>query len=183
MASVLGLTVLALMGGARSMSDISRFGKLRPEVLEVLGLRRSPSVATLGRLLRMVSVEGVRMSLIAFTRELHAGRQGADEPIGTVAMDGKVLRGTREDDRQLRLLHLFARKGALALDQAEVSEGAGEIAGAEGWVRQMAGEFPGLKLLTGDALFAERSLCETIVEAEKDYLIKLKKTRGSSTGR
>lgn len=60
LASVLSLAVLALMGGARSMSDISRFGKLRPEVLEILGLRRSPSVATPGRLLRMVSVECVR---------------------------------------------------------------------------------------------------------------------------
>ncbi len=33
------LAVLALMGGARSMSDISRFAKLRPEVLDGLGLR------------------------------------------------------------------------------------------------------------------------------------------------
>jgi hypothetical protein len=182
LASVLSLTVLALMGGARSMSDISRFGKLRPEILEPLGLRRSPSVATLGRLLRLVSVEAVRDNLRSFARELYEGRQGK-EPIGVAAIDGKVLRGTWEDNRQLRLLHVFAQKGAVALDQVQVEDGAGEIAGAEEWVRQVASEFPGLELLTGDAIFAERALCEAIIEAEKDYLIKLKKTKGSSTGR
>ncbi|HEX9014841.1 MAG TPA: ISAs1 family transposase [Chloroflexota bacterium] len=182
LASVLGLAVLALMGGARSMSDISRFGKLRPEVLEELGLRRSPSVATLGRLLRLVSVEAVRENLRSFARELHEGRQG-DQEMGVVALDGKVLRGTWEDDRQLRLLHVFAHRGAMALDQAQVEEGAGEIAGAEDWVRKVAAEFPGLELFTGDAIFAERTLCEAIIASDKDYLFKLKKTKGNSTGR
>jgi hypothetical protein len=182
LASVLSLAVLALMGGARSMSDISRFGKLRPEILEPLGLRRSPSVATLGRLLRLVSVEAVREALRSFARELHQGRQG-EKPIGVVAVDGKVLRGTWQDDKQLRLLHVFAHKGAIALDQVQVEEGAGEIAGAEEWVRQAASEFPSLEVLTGDAIFAERTLCEAIIGAEKDYLFKLKKTKGSSTGR
>ncbi|MHB1417345.1 MAG: transposase family protein, partial [Chloroflexota bacterium] len=32
LAGVLGLTVLALMAGARSLSDIMRFGQLHPEV-------------------------------------------------------------------------------------------------------------------------------------------------------
>ena len=48
------LTVLALMGGARSLSDVSRWGKLHPEILAPLKLRRSPSVPTLSRLLRGV---------------------------------------------------------------------------------------------------------------------------------
>lgn len=54
--SVLWLTVLALMAGGRSLDDINRWGKLHSEVLGPLKLRRSPSVATLGRLLRLVSV-------------------------------------------------------------------------------------------------------------------------------
>src|SRR5687768_15740748 len=49
---VLALVVLGLMAGCRSLSAISRFGQIHPEVLAPLGLRRSPSVATLHRLLR-----------------------------------------------------------------------------------------------------------------------------------
>ena len=181
LAGVLSLVVLALMGGARSMSDISRFGKLKAEVLVPLGLRRSPSVATLGRLLRLVSVEGVRKSLLAFVRELHVLRQGPEAPVGVVAMDGKTLRGTWEGGRQLHVLHLFAHQGALALDQVAVGKAAGEVAGAEEWIKTIAREFPGLSLFTGDALFAQRSLAQVIVDGSRDYLIKVKKTKKPST--
>jgi hypothetical protein len=181
LAGVLGLVVLALMAGARSMSEISRFGKLNDEVLGPLGLRRSPSVATLSRLLRLVSVDGVRRSLLAFVRELHALRQGEGSPVGVVAMDGKSLRGSWEGGRQLHLLHLFAHQGALALDQVVVGDGAGEVIGAQRWVEVMADEFPGLGLLTGDAQFADRKLAKVIVDSGRDYLLKVKKTSRTST--
>lgn len=179
LAGVLCLTVLALLAGARSLSDISRHGKLHEEVLVPLGLRRSPSVATLGRLLRLVSVEAVRGSLLAFARELAALRLGQGEPIGAVAMDGKTARGTREQGRQLHLLQLFAHHGALALYRVAVGDKGGEVGGAKGWIEELASEFPGLALLTGDALFAERSLAEVIVAGHRDYLIKLKQTRAT----
>lgn len=47
---VLALVVLGLMARRRSLSAVSRFGQIHPEVLDPLGLRRSPSVATLHRL-------------------------------------------------------------------------------------------------------------------------------------
>ena len=181
LAGVLSLVVLALMAGSRSMSDISRFGKLRGEVLGPLGLRRSPSVATLGRLLRLVSVQGVRGSLLAFVRELHALRQGAAASVGAVAMDGKSLRGTWERGEQLHVLHLFAHRGALALDQVAVAKAEGEVGGAREWIEAMASQFPGLSLLTGDALFADRNLAQAIVDSGRDYLVKVKKTKRSYT--
>ncbi len=63
---VLGLVVLGLMCGQRSLSAINRFGECREQVLSQLGLRRSPSVQTLSRLLRMVSVLEVREALMEF---------------------------------------------------------------------------------------------------------------------
>src|SRR5438309_1806428 len=54
--AVLSLTVLALMAGQPSLSAIWRWGGLHPELLTALGLRCSPSVPTLSRLLRAVSV-------------------------------------------------------------------------------------------------------------------------------
>jgi hypothetical protein len=57
----------------------------------------------------------------------------------------------------------------------------GEVGAAQGWVEEVAKELPGLEILTGDALLAQRDLCQAIVEGERDYLLKLKKTRASST--
>ena len=164
--SVLSLTVLGLMAGCTSLSAISRFGKLRGEVLAGLGLRRSPSVATLSRLLRMVSTEEVRQRLLEFVRELHAQR--GEGPIRTGALDGKVVRGVWEGGRQLHMLQVFAREGCLALDGMAVKEGAGEIAGAREWIRAVSKEFPALKVLTGDALLADADLCSAILEQEKE---------------
>src|SRR5262245_40716694 len=69
---VLALVVLGLLAGCRSLSAISRYGQIHPAVLAPLGLRRSPSVATLHRLLGLVRVEEVRQALRAFARELLA---------------------------------------------------------------------------------------------------------------
>lgn len=177
---VLGLTVLVLMAGGRSMSDVSRYGKAHPEVLGPLGLRRSPSVATLSRLLRQVSVAELRQALAGFAVTL-AGRRDAN--LGVVAVDGKWLRGTWEDGRQAHLLHLFAQDAALALDQRQVENGngkGGEWDVAAGWMDSLVQDFPGLEILTGDAAFAEQDLCAAIVAAERDFVFRLKKTRNAS---
>jgi len=178
---VLGLTVLVLMAGGRSMSDISRYGKAHPEVLGPLGLRRSPSVATLSRVLRQVSVQELRQALARFVVAL-ASRRGAD--LSVVAVDGKWLRGTWEGGRQAHLLHLFAQNGALALDQRQVQNGNGtgsEWDVATAWMEQLVHDFPSLEILTGDAAFAERDLCSAIVSAQRDFVFRLKKTRNAST--
>jgi hypothetical protein len=175
LAGVLGLTVLALMAGARSLSAISRFGQNHAEVLGPLGLRRSPSVATLSRLLGRVAVADVRAALRTFVERLAAGR-GPAAGVAVVAVDGKTLRGVREDGEQLHVLQVFAHQGALALDQAAAAPLRGEPAAAQAWVEAVAETFPGLRVLTGDAIFAEQSLCAAVVADHRDYLVRLKKT-------
>lgn len=172
---VLSLMVLALMAGARSMSAISRYGTDHPEVLAPLGLRRSPSVPTLSRLLRLVSVQEVRMALVAFTREVVARRQGAPG-MAVVALDGKTLKGVWENGAQAHVLHVFAQQAAVALDQVTVASHLEEPAGAVAWLEEMLAQFPGLEILTGDALLADRDLCAAIVAAQRDYVVRLKKT-------
>lgn len=112
--AVLSLSVLALMCGQSSLSAIYRFGDTHPELLKGLGLRRSPSVATLSRLLRMVKVSEVRQAMLSFMMALSESR-GVQLTVASV--DGKTMRGVWEDGEQLRLWHVFSRQGALALDQ------------------------------------------------------------------
>ena len=172
---VLALVVLGLMGGCRSLSAISRYGQIHPEALAPLGLRRSPSVATLHRLLRQVSVAEVRAALAAFTRGLLAARTG-QPAVGVAAVDGKTLRGVWEGAAQLHLLHLFAHGSALGLDQVAVGCALDETVAAQDWLATMADTFPGLTILTGDALYVEQDLCAAVVNGQRDYVLRLKKT-------
>lgn len=178
---VLSLTVLGLMCGHQSLSAIRRFGETHPEVLGPLGLRRSPSVATLGRLLRLVEVGQVREALIDFAQQLLSSRQGGERI--SVAADGKTLRGVWEGNEQLKLLHLFAQQAAIALDQLAVAHHLDEPEAARQWVRTVSCRFPGLDILTGDALFANRDLCDALLATGKDYVVKLKKTNQTFMGR
>jgi hypothetical protein len=172
---VLALVVLGLMAGARSLSAISRYGQIHPEVLVPLGLRRSPSVATLHRLLRRVSVAEVRTALAAFTRQLLAARSGHPE-VGVVAVDGKTLRGVWEGTEQLHVLHVFAQSSGLGLDQVAVGCALEETVAAQDWLTTVAAAFPGLTVLTGDALYAEQDLCAAVVAGQRDDVLRLKTT-------
>ena len=171
---VLGLTVLGLMAGGRSLSAISRFGQIHPEVLGPLGLRRRPSVATLSRLLGQVAVADIRQALGAFVQRLLT-RRGVTASAAVVAVDGKTLRGVHEAGEPLHVLPVFAHQGALALDHLAAAPLRGEIAAAQVWLETVAEAFPGLGVLTWDALFAERDLCAAIVADGRDDLVRLKK--------
>ncbi len=105
---VLSLVVLGLMCGHRSLSAINRFGERHEQVLSWLGLRDSPSVQTLSRLLRMVSVSEAREAPMEFARYVMRQR---GEGVEVVSMDGKTVRGVRENGERLRLLRLFSREG------------------------------------------------------------------------
>ena len=189
--AVLSLTVLALMAGNRSLSDIWRWGRLQPDLLQALGLRCSPSVSTLSRLLRAVAVSEVRAALLRFTQRLQEQRGAAapdaspqeavpEEP-GVLAADGKTMRGAWEEGRQLHVLHLFATQSQLVLDQVPVTQRRDEVKATQTWIEQVAHQFPGLTVLTGDALLADRTLCQAIVDSGRDYLFRVKKTNGIST--
>ena len=94
-----------------------------------------------------------------------------------MAVDGKTLCGVREDGERLHVLQVFAHRGALALDRVAAAPLQGEVDAAQAWLAAVAEAFPGLRVLTGDALFAERDVCAAIVADQRDYLVRLKKAR------
>ena len=177
---VLALVVLGLLAGCRSLSAISRYGTIHPEVLGPLGLRRSPSVATLHRVLGMVTVAEVRGVVRAFVQDLLV-RRNPPAAVTEVALDGKTLRGTHEDGTPLHVLRAFAQHAGLGLDQAHATPLRGEVAAAVRWLDEVAHAFPGLAILTGDALFAEQSLGAAVVAGQRNYVFRLKKTSRPST--
>jgi hypothetical protein len=133
----------------------------------------------LHRLLRRVSVAEVRTALAAFTRQLLAARSGHPE-VGVVAVDGKTLRGVWEGTEQRHVLHVFAQSSGLGLDQVAVGCALEEMVAAQDWLTTVAAAFPGLTVLTGDALYAEQDLCAAVVAGQRDYVLRLKKTNPPS---
>ena len=175
---VQALVVLGLLAGCRSPSAVGRYGAIHPEALAPLGLRRSPSVATLHRLPGMVAVAEVRAVLRAVAQDL-IERRGPAAAVTGVALDGKTLRGTHEDGAPLHVLRAVAQRAELALDQAPASRLRGEVAAATTWVTELAAAFPGLAILTGDALFAEQSLGAAVVAGQRDDVFRPKKNQPS----
>jgi hypothetical protein len=183
--ALLALCLLGLMSGQPSIQDVERWARRHPEAWLALGLRRCPSVPTLWRLLQMVSVAEVQEILRDFTQRLATLRQPADAAAGlqAVALDGKTLRGVATADQPLRVLHAFATEAALLLDASVLSSHLEEARAAQAWVEALGERFPGLEVLTGDAAYAEQSLCAAIVGAERHYLVRVKKTNPSSMPR
>jgi hypothetical protein len=183
--ALLALSLLGLMAGQPSIQEVERWARPHPEAWLALGLRRCPSVTTLWRLLQMVSVAEVQQIVRDFAARLAALRQPEAPTAGlqTVALDGKTLRGITAENQPLRVLHAFATEAALVLDAPVLSSHLEEARAAQAWVEALGERFPGLQVLTGDAAYAEQSLCAAIVGAQRDYLVRVKKTNPSSTRR
>jgi hypothetical protein len=82
---------------------------------------------------------------------------------------------------QLHVLQVFAKTSALGLDQVAVGCALDETVTAQDWLKTVAETFPGLTILTGDALYAEQDLCAAVGAGQRDYVLRLKKTSPPST--
>ena len=78
---------------------------------------------------------------------------------------------------------MFSRQGALALDQMRISGHLDEPRAVQEWMKQVSGNVEGLRVLTGDSLYADADLCQARVAQGKDYLVKLKKPAEALPGR
>ena len=112
------------------------FRRHSPGVAFGTGLRRSPSVATLSRLLQMVKAAELRKALLTFMIALFRMR---GDQMTVASMDGKTMRGVWEDGEQLRLWHVFSRQEALALDQVQIYRHLEEPRAAQEWMEQVSG--------------------------------------------
>jgi len=159
LAQVLALSVCAVACGARSLYAIAQFGREHRElVCRALGIERmeTPCVATLHRVFRGLDVGAFEAVLGEWLRA-----RGLKEG-EALALDGKTLRGIHGE--QLPGVHLvaaFAHQSGIVLAE-EAAPGKGqELAAVEAVLARL--HVPG-HVLTGDALLAQRDVCEAIVK-------------------
>jgi hypothetical protein len=168
--AILAITVAALLAGRTSLAAIARWGRqLDREALRALGIARprAPCHSTYHYVFRDLDVAALEAGLAAWVRSA-----GAAAELGHVALDGKRLRGSRTAEGPgVHPLAAFCRSLQGVIGELRVPPGGNEITAALTLVKGLA--LDGV-LVTGDAEFAQREICRTIVDGGGDYFFVVK---------
>jgi predicted transposase YbfD/YdcC len=168
LAVILVAALIAKLAGEDTPEGIAEWVKLRSAFfIESFQVKRStmPHAMTYRRVLAEASLAA---ALDALTRDYLLSQPVTGDRTH-IALDGKTLRGVRAAD-QTRALHLLAAylPGAgVVLMQAEVAGHTNEIPVAPHVLKGL--DLQG-KIVTGDALLAQRELSQVIVAAGGDYV-------------
>ena len=168
--AVLAFLCCGMLCGGRSLLAIAEWGRDHEAwCCEVFGFRRcTPCVSTLHRILAGLDVGAFELALRAWIQP----QLGTPTPLEPVAIDGKAVRGAKEQHLPgAYLLSAFASRRGAVLAQLAIGERENELTQALPLLRQI--DLPDV-LVTGDALFAQRALCTYIVEHGGHYLFEVK---------
>jgi hypothetical protein len=167
--AVLGLVVLGLLMGRRSLSAIARLGRhYGPPLAHALGFRRgqTPAKSTLSEILRAVDAPGVESALARWIGSRLPGS------VTQLSLDGKTLRGSRAGELPgQHLVAAYAPEVEAVLAQVRVGATTNEHKAA----LQLLGllPLPG-KVVVGDAIFCQRDLAAQVIDQGGDYLFVVK---------
>ena len=107
----------------------------------------------------------------ALARALGGFACGRDEP-GHIALDGKTLRGSRRlDAKALHVVSAFATLLSAVVGDLAVAPDENEITAALALLKDLPLEGA---IITGDAIFCQREVCQTITDRQGDYLFVVK---------
>jgi hypothetical protein len=158
----------------------------------LLGFRRNrtPTLSALSRILRRLDVEAFEQALSVWIHRLILELPPADPteapaPVSPAPLplhlDGKTLRGSRIPELDLPGVHLVAAfvprvQGVLA--QVRVDAKTNEHKAALDLLRLLPSR-PGGYLISGDAMFCQKELCQVIVDRSDHYLLTVKDNQPS----
>jgi predicted transposase YbfD/YdcC len=167
---VLTLLILAKLGGEDSMKGMAEWVRLREATLiRLLGIARArlPHQTTYERVLAGMDEAALNALIGRFFRATKT------EQIWQIVLDGKVLCGTIPpgETQGTHLLAAYVPERGVVLMQVAVDSKANEKSTAPRLLEAI--DLQGC-VITGDAMFTQRDLCEQIVEAGGDYLFPVK---------
>lgn len=174
--AILCLVVVASLCGCQNPSQMHVFAKCRPRLMRRLGFRPprkprdkakrgtvyTPNEDTISNVLKSLDPEQLVQAFAGWIKAMMGRREIA-------AVDGKALRATGE-----HVLTVFIGRLSLPVWQTGVRTKENELSALEKVLADLLAEFPGLRLLTGDAMFCQKSIARIVVEARRHYLLQLK---------
>lgn len=175
LSAILGLAVLAMLTGCKSYQAIAQFGRDKGFALaQALGFRRgkTPTKATYSILFR-------RLDIVAFEAALARwiASRLSDQQMSVIALDGKTLRGSRDGVVPgQHLVAAYAVEASAVLAQVRVDAKTNEHKAA----LVLLGILPVRgRIVTGDAIFCQRDLCQEIIDEGGDYVFAVKDNQPS----
>ena len=173
--AVLRLTLLGLVSGQTTMAHIALFGQLHWRTLKgPLGFvrHRAPHATTISRTLAGVPLEQLQRALIGWVEGI------VQDQRVNAAVDGKWAKQSEDAaGNPLGMVNVLAHDLKLCLAQWPMTEKRYEPKVLRDRLGQLFEHYPGLQVLTMDALYAERDLCQAIVSYGRDYLVRIKRNQ------
>jgi hypothetical protein len=167
LASVLALVLAALLAGRTSLAAIARWGRsLDIALLRQLGIERdrAPCHATYHYVLKGLEIAALEKSLGQWV--------GGGGPPGHTCLDGKTLRGSRSEQYPaLHLLALYSGRLQGVVAELSVLPGQNEVTTALRLLKEVS--LRGM-ILSGDAEFAQKSICQEVTGSGGDYFLIVK---------
>ena len=183
--TLLALTFLGLIGNCRNPTELQRWSENQLDKLRSFLRFRcqsyrdkpsewtAPHAVTFSRLFAKLSLADLQKAFAEFINAL------LQETTLVGACDGKAAKQMKDANGDpILMLNVFAQRVKVLLASWSVD---GDKTNEPGCLKKHLEElfemYPCLKLLTGDAIFAQRPLLEAIQEYERDYLFRVKENQ------
>jgi predicted transposase YbfD/YdcC len=178
--AILALAVAAILANHLSVLAIAEWGaRQEAGLLATLGFAhgRTPCQSTLQRLFRQLDGDS-RSATLSACFAPHAVPAPTDPLPQGIAVDGKAQRGRlrfAHDGCPVHALSAFCHEPGIVLAHEPIAAGPdqaeAELTVAPALVSRI--DWHG-RVLTGDALFCQRTLCQQVLDAGGDYLLLVK---------
>jgi len=171
--AMLAAVTCAMLQGARSYAAISEWIHGQPpSVWHSLGfLRTPPKLGAFRKLLMAVRAVDLEQAIREWTMTC-LGTPICTEQLQAVALDGKTLCGSLQaHERAVHLLALLDQQTGLVLSQTRVDAKTNEAKAALELLQSLV--LKG-RVVTGDAMFCQREICQQIVDSGGHYFVVVK---------
>ena len=184
--ALLALAVAAILSNPLAVLAIAEWGaRQSPDLLRTLGFPRgrTPCQSTLQRLFSKLDGHALAAALGAYFAPAVVPVPAADARVQGVALDGKAQRGRlpfQQGGCPVHALSAFCPEHGVVLAPEPIEpgqdaeKGEAELTVAPALLARVA--WPG-RVLTGDALFCQRHLCQQVREAGGDDLLLVKENQ------
>ncbi len=175
LSAILSLAVVAMLSGAKSYQAISQFGREKGLALaRLLGFTRgkTPTKSTYSVLFRKIDVTAFENLLSAWVNS----RLPEGQPL-VMSLDGKTACGSRDGDIPgQHYVSAYCQQAQAVLAQIRVDAKTNEHKAA----LTLLGVLPVRgNIITGDAMFCQRDLCQQVIERGGDYVFTVKDNQPS----
>ena len=175
---MLALVFLGLLARIREMAVLQRWAEMHwAELKEPLGFTRDerPHATTISRALAGCTVAEFSKAFLGWLCQTVP----LSEPF-TVAVDAKTsCQGHDAEGQPVQMLTALIHGLKLSIGQWSVTgEKTNEPTALRNHLSELLEQFPFLRLITGDAIYAQRPLAEALQDENCDYLVQIKANQG-----